>query len=318
MSFDLDQKAHKKKLERTNIRRVLLSRHLGEVMTPASTEVIAILGCIDFDQAHPEMYVHKYLMTISDELVRKRSYEIWQREGCQQGLDLAHWLQAKTELEAEDALMTRRELNGGLAATAAMAAMPAPTRTEARPLPLPRQTGGMPLMAALRLRRSTREYSDKVLPQQVLSDLLWAGFGINRSSGDRTAPYWRHVMVIDVYAAMADGVWLYDAQVHALVPYMKDDVRAETGLQDFVATAPLNLIYVAHGERMTDISPEDRRLYASVDTGFIGQNVYLYCASEGLASVFRGAVDYAKLSRRLNLPAQQFVTFAQTVGYPRS
>ena len=93
-------------------------------------------------------------------------------------------------------------------------------------------------------------------------------------------------------------------------------MRAETGLQDFVATAPLNLIYVAHGERMQDISAEERRLYASVDSGFIGQNVYLFCASEGLATVFRGAVDYQKLNRLMQLAKDQFVTFAQTVGYP--
>ena len=99
---------------------------------------------------------------------------------------------------------------------------------------------------------------------------------------------------------------------------MKEDIRAQTGLQDFVATAPLNLIFVAHGERMTDVSAEDRRLYASVDAGFIGQNVYLFCASEGLATVFRGAVDYPKLARALHLPDQQFVTFAQTVGYHRA
>ena len=142
-------------------------------------------------------------------------------------------------------------------------------------------------------------------------------FGINRPSGDRTAPYWRHVMVIDVYAAMADGVWLYDPKAHALLPYLKDDIRAATGMQDFVANAPLNLVYVVHGERMSDISPEERRLYASVDTGFIGQNVYLFCASEGLATVFRGAVDHPKLARAMTLPEQQFVTFAQTVGYPR-
>jgi len=86
-------------------------------------------------------------------------------------------------------------------------------------------------------------------------------------------------------------------------------------LQDFVATAPLNLIYVAHGERMTDVAPEERRVYASVDAAFVGQNVYLYCASEGLASVFRAAFDLKKLERKLNLPDQQFVTFAQTVGY---
>jgi nitroreductase len=136
-------------------------------------------------------------------------------------------------------------------------------------------------MQALQLRRSTREYSDRPLPLEVLSDLLWAAFGVNRpATGDRTAPYWRHVMVNDVYAAMADGVWLYEPKRHALVRHARDDMRAQTGLQDFVATAPLNLIYVAHGEHMQDISAEERHLYASVDAGFIGQNVYLYCASE--------------------------------------
>jgi len=187
-----------------------------------------------------------------------------------------------------------------------------------RPLPPPDKVGGMPLLAALQLRHSTREYSAQPLSAQTLSDLLWAAFGINRPSGDRTAPYWRHVMVIDVYAAMSDGVWLYDPSAHALVPHLPDDIRAQTGLQDFVAAAPLKLIYVAHGERMTDISPEERRLYASVDTGFIGQNVYLFCASVGLATVFRAAVDYPKLARAMKLPAEQFVTFAQTVGYPRA
>ena len=171
-------------------------------------------------------------------------------------------------------------------------------------------------MKALKLRRSTREYSDRKLTPQALSDLLWAAFGVNRPSG-RTAPYWRHVMVIDVYTAMEDGVWLYEPKTHTLQPHLSEDIRAATGLQDFVGTAPLNLVYVAHGERMNDVSPEERRLYASVDTGFIGQNVYLFCASEGLASVFRAAVDYTKLAQLMRLPEQQFVTFAQTVGYPR-
>jgi nitroreductase len=172
-------------------------------------------------------------------------------------------------------------------------------------------------MEALMLRRSVRAYDPKPLPPQLLSDLLWAGNGVNRpATGDRTTPYWRHIMVIDTYAAMAEGVWLYDPSKHRLVPHLGGDIRAETGLQDFVATAPLNLIYVAHGERMQDISAEERRLYASVDSGFIGQNVYLFCASEGLATVFRGAVPYDKLAKRLQLPPEQFVTFAQTVGYP--
>lgn len=217
--------------------------------------------------------------------------------------------------------MTRRQASTGILASAAVAAVPASGAAPALPpvaLPPPRKAGGMPLMSALMLRRSTREYSGRPLPVQTLSDLLWAAFGIIRPSGDRTAPYWRHVMVIDVYVAMADGVWIFDPKAHTLLPHQRGDIRAETGLQDFVGTAPLNLVYVAHGERMTDVSPEDRRLYASVDTGFIGQNVYLFCASEGLATVFRGAVDYPKLARILHLPEGRFVTFAQTVGYPRA
>jgi nitroreductase len=215
-------------------------------------------------------------------------------------------------------MTTRREANTGILAGAAAAvtrSVAAQAQGKPRTLPKAQMEGGMPLMAALKLRRSTREYSSRPLSDQTLSNLLWGAFGVNRPSGDRTAPYWRHIMVIDVYLATADGVFLYEPKEHALVAHMKDDIRADTGTQEFVATAPLNLVYVAHGERMTDVSPEDRRLYASVDAAFIGQNVYLYCASEGLASVFRGAVDYEKLDRRMNLPDQQFVTFAQTVGY---
>ena len=216
--------------------------------------------------------------------------------------------------------MTRREAGAGLLSTAAAAVVPAVSALAAQPvvLPAPRSQGGKPLIEALRLRRSIREYSEQPLPPQVLSDLLWAAFGVNRPSGDRTAPYWRHIMVIDVYAAMADGVWLYDPKQHKLLPHLSADIRAQTGLQDFVARAPLNLVYVAHGERMQDIAAEERRLYASVDTGFIGQNVYLFCASEGLATVFRGAVDYSKLNEAMQLNAGQFVTFAQTVGYPHT
>jgi nitroreductase len=218
----------------------------------------------------------------------------------------------------EQEMMTRREVNTALSSGILIAAtqgLRAQERT-LKELPPARVEGGKPLVEALRLRRSIREYSERSLPAQVLSDLLWAAYGINRPSGDRTAPYWRHIMVIDVYAAMADGVWLYDPKRHALLPHLMADIRPKTGLQDFVATAPLNLVYVAHGDRMKDIPHEEQRLYASVDTGFIGQNVYLFCASEGLATVFRGAVDYQGLARAMQLDEAQFVTFAQTVGYP--
>ena len=217
-------------------------------------------------------------------------------------------------------MVTRRQANAGLVSAAILAGssglVAAPLKI--KQLPPPRATGGKPLIDALKLRRSIREYADRPLPPQVLSDLLWAAFGVNRPSGDRTAPYWRHVMVIDVYAALADGVWLYDPKQHRLEQHLDADIRAQTGTQDFVGAAPLNLVYVAHGERMQDITGEDRRLYASVDAGFIGQNVYLFCASEGLATVFRGSLDTRALASTMRLDDGQFVTFAQTVGYARA
>lgn len=217
-------------------------------------------------------------------------------------------------------MMTRRALTATLVAGATLAAAGVASTQGAegaRALPPPRTTGGMPLLDALKLRRSTREYSDQALRPQVLSDLLWAANGVNRASDLRTAPYWRHIMVIDIYAAMADGVWFYDPIAHALLPHSNDDIRVKTGEQDFIGVAALDLIYVAHGERMIDVSPEERRLFASVDAGIIGQNVYLYCASEGLGSVFRGALDQAAVAKLLQLPEQQFVTFVQTVGCVR-
>jgi len=216
--------------------------------------------------------------------------------------------------------ITRRQASAGILSSAVLVGLSGPTigETTTMQLPPPKMSGGMPLMQALKLRHSTREYADRPLPPQVLSDLLWAAFGVNRPSGDRTAPYWRHIMIIDVYAAMADGVWFYDPKAHALRQHSGADIRALTGMQDFVGGAPLNLIYVAHGERMHDVAPADRRLFASVDTGFIGQNVYLFCASEGLVTVFRGAVDYNKVEKAMKLGDGQFVTFAQTVGYAKS
>jgi nitroreductase len=215
--------------------------------------------------------------------------------------------------------VSRRQVNAALLAAAAISVIPTSGFGQGvRTLPTPRRDLGMPLMQALQRRRSIREYSPRELSPQVLSDLLWAAYGINRPSGDRTAPYWRHIMVIDVYAAMPDGVWLYEPREHSLRLHLASDLRAQTGMQEFVGSAPLNLVYVAHGERLNDISPEERRLYASVDAAFAGQNVYLYCASEGLATVFRGAVDQKRLGQLMQLPAGQFVTFAQTVGYSRA
>jgi nitroreductase len=212
--------------------------------------------------------------------------------------------------------MDRREANTALLASAALALLPAGARAQGpRALPPPRKEIGKPLMQTLQLRRSIREYAPRPVSPEHLSDLLWAAYGVNRPSGDRTAPYWRHIMIVDVYAAMADGAWLYDPKQHVLLPHLAEDIRALTGQQDFAATAPLNLVYVVRGEHLKDVAPEERRLYGSVDAAFAGQNVYLYCASEGLATVFRGGLDHEKLGQAMRLPPEQFVVFAQSVGY---
>ena len=117
---------------------------------------------------------------------------------------------------------------------------------------------------------------------------------------------------------MADGVWRYDPIAHRLLPQLAADVRAQTGVQDFVATAPLDLVYVADAEHLSGVSREEQRRFAAADTGFIGQNVYLYCASEGLACVFRASLDHERLARTLKLAETQFINFAQTVGYPKA
>jgi SagB-type dehydrogenase family enzyme len=176
----------------------------------------------------------------------------------------------------------------------------------------------MPLMQALRERRTIRELSPRPLPAQVLSDLLWAAAGVNRPAcGKRTAPSARDWREIDVYIAIGGGTYRYDPDSHGLLPVLGKDIRARTGTQEFVAEAPLNLLYVADRDRMGDADDARKDLYAATDTGFIAQNVYLYCASAGLASVVRGSVDREALASLLGLRASQRIVLAQSVGYAK-
>ena len=184
-------------------------------------------------------------------------------------------------------------------------------------LPPPRMEGGMPLMEALKARQTSRAFSPKTLPDQVLSDLLWAAFGINRpDTGKRTAPSARNWQEVDVFAVTENGAYLYDAKANVLRAVAAGDLRSLTGPQAFVGKAPLNLVFVADSARMTGSSPEDQALYMGADVGFISQNVYLFCASEGLATVVRGMVDRDALAKALNLPEHKRIILAQTVGYP--
>lgn len=186
-------------------------------------------------------------------------------------------------------------------------------------LPQPQFETGMPLMQALRERKSTREFSAEKLPTQILSDLLWAAFGVNRQeTGGRTAPSTRNWQDIDIYVATADGLYLFDAKSHTLKMIQAKDIRALTGTQDFVGHAPVNLIYVSDFTRMdSDTSQEDRKIAAAIDTGFIGQNVYLYCAATGLATVVRGSIDKEALAKAMKLNSTQWIVVAQSIGYPR-
>jgi SagB-type dehydrogenase family enzyme len=185
-------------------------------------------------------------------------------------------------------------------------------------LPPPKMEGGKALMNTLKERRSLRTFSSRPLPPQTLSDLLWAASGINRPDiGKRTSPSAVNWQEIDIYLAMADGLYLYKGKDNALQPVLSRDIRSLTGKQPFVGEAPLNLIYVADYARMGGSYPEDRVLYSAADTGFISQNVYLFCASEGLATVVRGLVDREALAAAMKLKKSQHITLTQTVGYPK-
>ena len=147
-------------------------------------------------------------------------------------------------------------------------------------------------MQALRDRHSTREFSSEKLAPQVLANLLWAAFGINRpGEGKRTAPSAMNWQEVDIYVATAEGLYVYDAKGNKLDPILAQDVRAATGVQPFVKDAPVGLVYVADFAKTGKSTADERNFYTGADAGPIAQNVYLFCASEGLAVVVRGGVD---------------------------
>lgn len=183
-------------------------------------------------------------------------------------------------------------------------------------LPAPETEGGKPLMNAIRDRRSTREFSDQPLPVQVLSNLLWATIGISRPDGKLTVPNARSRREIDVFVVAAEATYRYDIERHALKTVTTDDLRPLAGKQDFVATAPVNLIYVADYARMPDLNPEQQLVYSSTDVGFSVENAYLFCTSFGLATVVRGSVEREALGKALGLGPQQRIILGQSIGYP--
>jgi len=175
-------------------------------------------------------------------------------------------------------------------------------------LPSPNKTGGKPLMDAINERQSNRDFSDKELSVQTLSDLLWAAYGFNRET-KRTVPSSQDRQEMDIYVFLKSGVYLYDAKNQQLILKVAGNNHAKTGKQPFVEVAPVNLVYVANLDKASN------RDAALTDCGFIGQNVYLFCASEGLISVVRGSVDKDSVHSLLGLSDNQEALLAQTVGY---
>jgi SagB-type dehydrogenase family enzyme len=186
-----------------------------------------------------------------------------------------------------------------------------------RALPPPSRSGGLPFIEALQRRESRREFDPAPLPDTVLSDLLWAAAGINRPAlGGRTAPSAMNSQEVQLYVALPQGLYRYEPQAHALQLTIATDVRRVTGYQDFVDSAPLDLVYVADHTRMTLVPAAQRTAYAFAAAGAMAQNVYLACASGGLATVIRAWFDRDALAQAMGLGAEQQLLLAQTVGMP--
>lgn len=192
----------------------------------------------------------------------------------------------------------------------------------------PQTDGGKSVLAALWERKTNRNISARPLPAQVLSNLLWAAFGVNRQGGSfgkpgRTAPSASNSQEIDLYVALSAGVYLYEPVPHRLKPVVAGDFRARSGRRA-ASTAPVNIFYIVDptrydlGPTQPDRSigdPEIQKSYYYTDTGFIAQNVYLFAASQGLVAWFHNC-DKENTARELKLRPEQRVLFAQTVGYP--
>ncbi len=183
-------------------------------------------------------------------------------------------------------------------------------------LPPPQKTGGLPLMDALAKRATARAFDPRDISQQDLSNLLWAAFGINRPDGKRTAPSARNFQETDIYVLLKQGVFVFDAAKHQLAQISAEDVRALGGLQAFVKDAPVTLVLVADFGKMGSSSSDANKTFAYTDAGYISQDVYLYCASAGLATGVRAMVDRAALGPKLKLRADQLIIVAQSVGFP--
>lgn len=200
-----------------------------------------------------------------------------------------------------------------------MSTIPLDLETDAVVLPPPLLSQQLSLRDALARRCSTREFSADPLPLATLATLLWAAHGVNRpDSAGRTAPSAHDWQEIALYPVLAEGAYRYEAHGHRLELVKAEDLRRHCGMQDFVATAPLNLVLVADFARMREARDDNEREFlAGADAGCIAQNVGLCCAALGLGAVVRGLIDRRVLAGALALGPKQRIALALSVGRPR-
>jgi nitroreductase len=226
--------------------------------------------------------------------------------------------------------MNRRTFLKTLPAFTVLAGSASSFAEDLQPITLlkPQTDGGKSVLAALQERRTIREIKADKLPPQVLSNLLWAAFGVNREKASfgktgRTAPSASNSQEIDLYVALPEGVYLYEAVAHRLSPVVAGDFRRRAGRRA-ATTAPVNIFYVVDltrydlGQGQPDRrigDPEVQKSYYYTATGLIAQNVYLFAASQGLAAWFHNC-NRENTAKEFKLRPEQRVLFAQTVGYP--
>ena len=190
-------------------------------------------------------------------------------------------------------------------------------------LPTPQGDWEFPLMKALETRRTRRKWIPSYFTDQELSNLLWAACGIthketNRSKSRRTAPSACNTQEIKVYVSLSSGVFLYDERKHQLIEVLSKDIRDRLGTQKMMKTAPLGLIYVSDFSKFSKIlfgNDENKKLFiSSADTGFISQNVYLYCAAVNWNTALLSLVDRERLHTIMRLGDHEKIIFTQIVG----
>jgi SagB-type dehydrogenase family enzyme len=186
----------------------------------------------------------------------------------------------------------------------------------AQDVQLPAPNLDTPIMHALKNRHSTRAYSDREVSDQTLSELLWAAYGINRpETGGRTAPSAMNAQETMIYVLLAKGTYRYDAEHQSLKLVTPDNLIKFVAVQDFVKHAPVHLVFVADLSKLAQTGAQ-KEFFAAAHTGFISQNVYLYCAANDLGTVVRAWMDVAGLHKALNLDENHMITLTQTIGYP--